>query len=495
MIKKSMMEVVMLLFLIGGALAACAAGPAGQPSLPDTPAGRALAGWLQACQSGKPEQMLQFVTRHYDPQALNEVPAQDRAARMRMRYQTYRILQLDRVESSTPTRVTGLFRSPITETWLRISADVTPEEPHYLTGVSIEEIPAPAGVGRPKYSDAELGHQLGKYLKKLAHEDIFSGAVMVSRNGKTLYKGAWGLANIGYHVPNQVDTKFNLGSMNKMFTAVAIAQLAQQGKLRFEDPIGKYLPDLPNADMAHKVTIHHLLTHTSGVGDYFNDRFDEASRARFREVKDYLPLFVDSPLAFEPGARFRYSNGGFMLLGAIVEKVSGQNYFDYVREHIYRPAGMSDTDAYSLDHDTPKLATGYTRMDGDDLHGNAGPHNNLFMHVMRGGPAGGGYSTVEDLTRFSEALLGGKLLDKKYVDLLLTGKVEVGMEPGVRYAYGFFTRNENGQRIVGHSGGFPGISSNLDIYLDSGYTVVVMSNYDPGTAELVSGWIHDRLGG
>ncbi|HLK60471.1 MAG TPA: serine hydrolase domain-containing protein, partial [Chthonomonadaceae bacterium] len=293
---------------------------------------------------------------------------------------------------------------------------------------------------------------------------------------------------------NHIETKFNLGSMNKMFTAVAIAQLAQQGKLGFDDPIGKYLTDLPNADMAHKVTIHHLLTHTSGVGDYFNERFDEASRARFREIKDYLPLFVDRPLEFEPGARFRYSNGGFMLLGAIVEKVSGQNYFDYVREHIYRPAGMTHTDAYSLDHDTPNLATGYTRMDGDDLLGNAGPRNNIFLHVMRGGPAGGGYSTVEDLTRFSEALLGGKLLDKKYVDLLLTGKVEVGREPGVRYGYGFFTRNENGQRIVGHSGGFPGISSNLEIYLDSGYTVAVMSNYDPGTAELVSGWIHDRLG-
>ena len=184
-----------------------------------------------------------------------------------------------------------------------------------------------------------------------------------------------------------------------------------------------------------------------------------------------------------------------MLLGAIVEKVSGQNYFDYVRKHIYKPAGMSHTDAYSLDHDTPNLATGYTRMSGDDFLGDAGPHNNIFMHVMRGGPAGGGYSTVEDLTRFSEALLSGKLLDKTHVDLLLAGKVDTGWEPGMHYAYGFFSREENGQRIVGHGGGFPGISSNLDIYLDSSYTVAVMSNYDPGTAELVSGWIHDRLGG
>src|SRR5262249_35303008 len=162
---------------------------------------------------------------------------------------------------------------------------------------------------------------------------------------------------------------------------VAIAQLAQQGKLAFTDPIGKHLPYYPNKDAARKVTIHHLLTHTSGIGDYFNQKFMEASKDRFRTIADFFPLFADKPLAFEPGKEFRYSNAGFMVLGAVVEKVSGQNYYDYVREHIYKPAGMVNTDAYEMDHDTPNLAIGYTSRDPSGRSVPGGRKNNLFLHV------------------------------------------------------------------------------------------------------------------
>src|SRR5207248_10392873 len=143
---------------------------------------------------------------------------------------------------------------------------------------------------------------------------------------------------------------------------------------------------------------------TSGIGDYFNDKYMEASKDRFRAIADYFPLFVDKPLAFEPGQQFRYSNAGFMVLGAVVEKVSGQDYFDYVRQQIYQPAGMINTDAYEMDHDTPNLAIGYTSRaprGGSQL---GERQNNLFLHVVKGGPAGGGFSTVEDLLRFDVAL-------------------------------------------------------------------------------------------
>jgi CubicO group peptidase (beta-lactamase class C family) len=265
--------------------------------------------------------------------------------------------------------------------------------------------------------------------------------------------------------------------MNKMFTGVAIAQLAERGKLSFDDPIGKHMPDFPNKEAAEKVTIHHLLTHTSGMGSYFNDKW-EAKKAKVKAVKDYFPLFADERLAFEPGKKWSYSNSGFMVLGAIVEAASGEDYFDYVREHIYKPAGMADTDAYELDRDVPNLAIGYTRM-GPDGRFKPGPRkNNLFLHVIKGGPAGGGYSTVVDLLRFDRALREHRLLSPKSTETVLAGKVETGRGPDDKYAYGFGDERVHGQRIVGHSGGFPGINSQLDMYLDSGYTVAVMSNYD-----------------
>jgi CubicO group peptidase (beta-lactamase class C family) len=294
------------------------------------------------------------------------------------------------------------------------------------------------------------------------------------------------LASRAFQAPNRLDTKFNLGSMNKMFTAVAVAQLAQQGKLAFDDPLIKHLPDYPNQEIAKKITIHQLLTHTSGLGDYFTDKFMETSKDRFRTIKDFFPLFVDKPLTGEPGKAFRYSNAGFMVLGAVVERVSGENYFDYVRNHVYKPAGMINTDAYEMDRDTPNLAIGYTQGHLPDTGAAEGLRNNLFLHVVKGGPAGGGFSTVEDLLRFDIALRTGKLLDKKHADLVLTGKVSPGRRGNAKYAYGFSDEKYRDTRIVGHGGGFPGINSQLDIYLDKGYTVAVMSNYDPPAAQRIA---------
>lgn len=211
-----------------------------------------------------------------------------------------------------------------------------------------------------RMTDAQLLEKVESFVTRLASEDKFSGALLVAKENVPILKKAYGLASKGYNVPNRFDTKFNLGSMNKMFTGVAIAQLALVGKLSFSDTVGKLLPDYPNKQVAQKVTVHHLLTHTSGMGNYFNDKFSNSSRQKFREVRDYFPLFVDEPLQFEPGSGFRYSNSGFMVLGAIIEQVSGQDYFDYIRDHVYKPALMSNSDSYELDRDIPNLAIGYT---------------------------------------------------------------------------------------------------------------------------------------
>lgn len=334
-------------------------------------------------------------------------------------------------------------------------------------------------------SEAALVRQVKAYIGPLVAEEKFSGALLIAKDGKPILTQAFGLASIAHQVPNRLDTKFNLGSMNKMFTAVAIAQLAEEGKLAFDDPIAKHLPDYPNQAVATKVTIHHLLTHTSGLTDYFNDKFMEASRARFRTVQDFFPLFVAEPLLFEPGSRWEYSNSNFMVLGAIVEAVSGQSYFDYVRDQIYQPAGMINTDAYELDHEIPNLATGYTRAPGDSEW-----RNNLFEHVIKGGPAGGGYSTVEDLLRFAQALTDHQLLSAESTMLITTGKVALPGRADAQYAYGFGEEMVNGYRRFGHSGGFPGINSQLNIYPELGYVVAVMGNYDPPAASRVA----ERIG-
>ena len=312
-------------------------------------------------------------------------------------------------------------------------------------------------------------------IQELAAQGRFSGAVLVAQDGEPILTQAYGQADRVLDLPNQVDTKFNLGSMDKMFTAVAIMQLVEQRRLALDDVIADHLPDYPNQEVAKAVTIHQLLTHTSGLGDYFeSDRYDDV-HDQIRSVGDYLPLFVDAPLEFEPGEQFRYSNAGFIVLGLIIEEVTGQNYYDYVRLSILEPSGMTNTGAYELDAGVPNLAWGYTRRDAeynvmDEIR------NNSFWMPMRGGSAGGGFSTVEDLLRFGNALLDHQLLSPASTELMLAGKVRMG--ENVQYGYGFMNRMVENQRAVGHGGGAPGICSLMNIYLDLGYTTIVLTNSD-----------------
>ena len=156
------------------------------------------------------------------------------------------------------------------------------------------------------------------------------------KDDKPIFSKAYGLASKENKTPNNPDTKFNLGSINKIFTRIAIGQLVQQGKISFDDKLGKYLPDYPNRDAAEKVTIRHLITMKSGIGDFFGEKFVRCRRINCRKNSDFIPLFADKPLAFEPGTKEQYSNGGYILLGAIIEKVTGKSYYDYVRENIFK---------------------------------------------------------------------------------------------------------------------------------------------------------------
>jgi CubicO group peptidase (beta-lactamase class C family) len=311
--------------------------------------------------------------------------------------------------------------------------------------------------------DAEVAAALSRYLDEQTKADEFSGVVLLAKNGKPLLRKAYGMADLGLRVPNNPETKFNVGSIYKVFTRTAIMQLVEQGKLSLDDTIAQRLPDYPNKEVAAKVTIGQLRDFRSGLGDIFTPEFEAAAKDRFRSPRDLFAVFAGKPLLFEPGTQEQYSNAGYIVLGAIVEAVSGQGYDDYVREHIFQPAGMTDTANYELDVPVPNRAVGYTRESPRGPAPGGGRRNNLFLTLFKGSPAGGGYSTADDLLRFDTALRGGILFKD--------GHKTAGL---------------------GIAGGTGGCNALLE-QMAEGYTLVVLSNYDPPVAEQlgrrVRGWL------
>jgi|SRR6185312_14200198 len=306
---------------------------------------------------------------------------------------------------------------------------------------------------------------------------------MISRGGQTLFEAAYGDADREAKVPNTLETRFRMGSMNKMLTGVAVVQLVGRGVLRLDDPVGRHLPDYPSRSFAEKVTLRHLLNHTGGAGDFFGPEF-AAHRLTLSEPADYISFFGARDPEFEPGSQHKYANYGFILLGRIIEAATGHRYDDYVAANILGPAGMTRTGALPESTDVPGRAVGY--MEGRD-----GPIRNDATLPLRGTPAGGGYSTVGDLMRFAEALTSAKLLDAARYALIETEAVEV--LPGVSYGMGFQRVARDGACWFGHGGGAPGQNGMLMIFPDQGWVVATLANADPPQAGWLADFIAQRL--
>jgi CubicO group peptidase (beta-lactamase class C family) len=321
---------------------------------------------------------------------------------------------------------------------------------------------------------------LDAFIQELVREDKFSGVVLLAKDLVLLSK-AYGYANRSFEIPNNLDTKFNLGSIWKVFTGVAAARLVQEGKLSFESTVKEILPEygLMNGE---KITLHHLLTHTSGLAEYMNSKVIQESES-FAEISDTMPLICRVELIFEPGEGWSYSSSGYVLVGAIIEKVSGKSYIDFLREKIFKPADMVNTDLFRLDDVVPNLAEGYTK------RGNLPEwRKNYRRFLVKGNPAGGGFSTAPDLLNFSKALKTRRILNDEYVEIATTGKVDIPKEPNCQYGYGFREHRYPSFTCYGHNGGWDGISASFWNY-DNGYTVIVLSNLDPPSA-----WtVHDRI--
>ncbi|NIM59895.1 MAG: serine hydrolase [Candidatus Aminicenantes bacterium] len=359
------------------------------------------------------------------------------------------------------------------ESWRAFVITFDESEDLLIAGLYFNIARTPSNVKEPNLTEKQFIQMTKDVIQRICERDVFSGALLIAKGDQILLTHACGEASKRFHVPNNIETKFNLGSMNKMFTATSIAQLAEKGMLSFEDTIDKYVDEswLPK-EITSKITVHHLLTHTSGLGSYFNETYVNGSKALYRKVNDFKPLVKGEKPAFEPGERFRYSNTGMLLLGVVIESVTGQSYFDYIRKNIYEPTGMKNSDSYEMDYPVENLAIGYS----PDRTSKYGWHNNYFKHVIKGGPAGGGFSTVGDLHRFARAFQTGKLVSSESMKVLLKDHA------GANYGYGFGITEGPSGKVVGHSGGFSGINGVLDIYLDKGYIVAVLSNYDNGAS-------------
>jgi D-alanyl-D-alanine carboxypeptidase len=446
--------------------------------IPKTPAGEQFSAWLAAFNSGKRAEFEKFRS-HFDKPEEHKVEGT-----LGFRQQTGGF-DLRKIEESSATKLTGLVQERDSDQFARFTLEVEAAAPYHVTHLDIRAIGRPAEFPLPRLNQSEYITALRAKLEKDSAADKFSGTVLLAKDGKPIFTGAYGMADREKKIPNTLNTKFRIGSMNKMFTAVSILQLVQAGKISLSDPVGKYLTDYPNKDIAMKVTIQQLLTHTGGTGDFFGPQFD-AHRLELKTLQDYIKLYGERAPEFEPGSHWEYSNYGFLVLGVIVERVSGRNYYDYVSENIYKPAGMASTGSFPEDQNVPERSVGYTQGDGNRLQ----PNTETLPY--RGTSAGGGYCTVEDFLRFANALTNHKLLNAQNTELLTTGKVDTPR--GDKYAFGFMDNGAGtGMRHFGHGGGAPGMNGDLQIFPQSGYVVVVLSNLDPPAASRISDFIVNRL--
>jgi CubicO group peptidase (beta-lactamase class C family) len=316
-----------------------------------------------------------------------------------------------------------------------------------------------------------LDQKFDEYLNGAQRVLNFSGAVLVMKDNKVLFTKGYGMADVSSSEPNTPETKYLICSVTKQFTAAAVMQLSEKKLLNLNDPIVRYLPDYPQP-AADKVTIYHLLTHTSGIAEYtdlpqFEEMYDRPAR-----LEDVVTIFKDIPLLFEPGSEWRYSNSGYYLLGLIIEKVSGEAYGEYMRKHVFEPLGMSNSSFPHGFMDLPGSARGHTFDSAGSLVPEAAVHSNLPYS------AGGLYSTVGDIAKWDRSLRNGILLSPESLSRMFTPYKG-------HYGCGWFIDTLYGHQLVFHGGGGGGFRSSFMRFVDEPFCLVVFGNNDAGSVDRI----------
>jgi hypothetical protein len=300
--------------------------------LPDDVSGRRVSDYIKAFNSGDEQLMRAFLLSNVSSEALKRRSVEARLEVYREMRSEMGSIKPHRLIEARAAQITILF-STTNGGWFEIGFILDEQPPHYLVALRVEDTDAPqdaqSGAGGANEPQSPMSRQqfistVEKHIDELSRLDEFSGVVLIAADNKPIFQKAVGQASKTHNVPNRMDTRFNLGSINKVFTQVSIAQLIEKGKLTLDDTIGKHLPDYPNRQAAEKVTVKHLLEMSSGIGDFFGDKFMATPKDRIRKLQDYFQFFAAEPLKFEPGTSRQYSNGGFIVLGAIIEKAAGR---------------------------------------------------------------------------------------------------------------------------------------------------------------------------
>ncbi|MCA9755915.1 MAG: serine hydrolase [Candidatus Eisenbacteria bacterium] len=481
--------IVLATILLPSGQAALAAGEESD-LLPDTPAGRVFRAFVAAYNDGSRAEIATFVAEHYSP-AADVVAKTDDWLELRCRYGPLRV---HGVSIDEDRDLEMWMYGTVTRAWIAI--ELILDDAEHVRAVGLLQGEEPASAPRIEMPETELPDHLDRYLGEMTEAGYFAGTVRVSRMGHLVYEGAFGLASQEDDVPMRIDTRLQLASVTKVFTGVAIAQLAAQGKLSLGDPIGTYIPEYP-PDIGAQVTIRHLLTHTSGIEldeiPAFNDakrRAETSAELLEAHLAHIDSLRVDGQ--FELPHRFDYTNEGYDLAGIIVERVSGKSLLQYFTDDILTPAGMSDTGWYPARSFDESIALGYTHYEyDDDFSEQEVPNNYVLARSLFG--SSGLYSTVRDLDEFADALFRtDRLLTPAMRDSVVSPRVSRG--PGENQGYGVeLLTTKSGFRSIGHNGGNRGISAEFRYYPASEYCVVVLSSKRT-IAVVVSNYIRDALG-
>jgi CubicO group peptidase (beta-lactamase class C family) len=305
------------------------------------------------------------------------------------------------------------------------------------------------------------------YLQDLAQEGGFSGSVLIAQGDNVLLKAGYGMADIENHVSNTPQTRFHIGSVTKQFTAMAVLILHDRGEVDLGEQVCNHIPACPSA--WREITIHQLLTHTSGLPDSWQFYADKNKPDVSYGPEEIIGWFRDAPLDFEPGARFSYSNTGYLLLGYLVEQVSGQSYEAFLGQQVFEPLEMTNT---GLAQDDTDLAIGYSSIGLEAA----------FMNPSLAYSAGGLCSTVEDLHRWDRSFYTEELIPEELLDTIFTPFVSTPALPyvppydPVGYGYGWFVGELLGHRVAGHGGTYNGFRALIERYPDDGISIIILSN-------------------
>lgn len=340
--------------------------------------------------------------------------------------------------------------------------------------VAVADAIEPRQVPQGSLTDPKIQKWLADHVQWLAKTRKLSGTFVVAKKGDKVFSTDCGWENFEERTRISSSSRFNVASGGKMITAICLAQLEEKGLLDFDDLISEYLPIYANVETIQTIRIRHLLTHTSGLPEYWTDEY-EKHWDRIDKLDQIIPFFADKPLEFDPGSRHEYCNTNFVVLGLIIESITEKSYFEYVEENVFTPAGMTASGFFDPRNKRTPVARSYGvafEVEGSEIW-------ELAKLGRRGTSAGGVYLSTDDLLKFDQALIHDRLIQEKTLENLVTGKV--AQPVGGKYAYGFMEGEIQGERWYGHGGTGPGSFFQFTHFPESGYTIIMCANHG-GTA-------------